>query len=206
MADLRSVRACPTPPLLSLHLHTSACAHEGCVLAPESEHSLDLQNVPLVFLSAPWLVAPGATPGGRSACASRTYTPLPRARGSFAALATTEDSLISRVLVLQWFCQVDLNGSGAIDAKELQKALGLGYLHFSLQVCATMIRCAALRSRQSSTYRSPQTHMHGPLLMSSSTLKACGRHATKAMLLLARWLGRRTQRFRITVWPASQAA
>lgn len=33
--------------------------------------------------------------------------------------------------------------SGQIDAKELQKALGMGNLHFSLQVVASMIRCVS---------------------------------------------------------------
>ncbi|CAK0780096.1 hypothetical protein CVIRNUC_004935 [Coccomyxa viridis] len=40
----------------------------------------------------------------------------------------------------QWFQAVDQDGSNAIDAAELQKALALGNLHFSLAVCAHMIR------------------------------------------------------------------
>ena len=43
-------------------------------------------------------------------------------------------------LLLQWFQAVDQDRSNAIDAAELQKALVLGNLHFSLAVCAHMIR------------------------------------------------------------------
>jgi Ca2+-binding EF-hand superfamily protein len=40
----------------------------------------------------------------------------------------------------QWFSQVDQNGTGTIDAKELQQALSLGSLNFSLQITNTMIK------------------------------------------------------------------
>ncbi|CAL5221746.1 g3996 [Coccomyxa viridis] len=40
----------------------------------------------------------------------------------------------------QWFQAVDQDRSNAIDAGELQKALALGNLHFSLAVCAHIIR------------------------------------------------------------------
>ena len=43
-------------------------------------------------------------------------------------------------LLVQWFQAVDQDRSNAIDAAELQKALALGNLHFSLAVCAHMIR------------------------------------------------------------------
>eukprot|EP00892_Ulva_mutabilis_P010356 jgi/Ulvmu1/7693/UM038_0125.1 len=42
--------------------------------------------------------------------------------------------------IAQWFRIVDEDGSGNIDATELQRALGMGNLHFSLQVVASMIR------------------------------------------------------------------
>lgn len=45
---------------------------------------------------------------------------------------------------MQWFDTVDESRDGAIDVKELQRALQLGNLHFSLQAVAQMIRCAAL--------------------------------------------------------------
>ena len=41
---------------------------------------------------------------------------------------------------MQWFQAVDQDKSNAIDALELQKALALGNLHFSLAVCAHIIR------------------------------------------------------------------
>eukprot|EP01024_Parvocaulis_polyphysoides_P012778 TRINITY_DN1475_c0_g1_i1.p1 TRINITY_DN1475_c0_g1~~TRINITY_DN1475_c0_g1_i1.p1 ORF type:complete len:197 (-),score=5.42 TRINITY_DN1475_c0_g1_i1:371-877(-) len=39
-----------------------------------------------------------------------------------------------------WFNSIDTNGNGTLDAQELQKALSLGNLHFSLQTVAHMIR------------------------------------------------------------------
>lgn len=41
---------------------------------------------------------------------------------------------------VQWFRTVDKSGDGNIDVKELQQALALGNLHFSLQAVAMMIR------------------------------------------------------------------
>lgn len=50
---------------------------------------------------------------------------------------------------MQWFRTVDRDGSGQIGATELQQALGMGNLHFSLQVIASMIRCAhAIRCKE----------------------------------------------------------
>ncbi|KAK9821250.1 hypothetical protein WJX74_001723 [Apatococcus lobatus] len=40
----------------------------------------------------------------------------------------------------QWFRAVDADGSGSISVQELQRALALGQLNFSLAVCAHMIR------------------------------------------------------------------
>ena len=48
--------------------------------------------------------------------------------------------MILGCLLVQWFQAVDQDRSNAIDAAELQKALALGNLHFSLAVCAHMIR------------------------------------------------------------------
>jgi Ca2+-binding EF-hand superfamily protein len=45
---------------------------------------------------------------------------------------------------LQWFDTVDASRDGKIDAKELQSALQLGNLNFSLQAVAMMIRRATL--------------------------------------------------------------
>jgi len=47
---------------------------------------------------------------------------------------------INCMVFTQWFQAVDQDGSNAIDAKELQQALALGNLHFSLAVCAHIIR------------------------------------------------------------------
>ena len=44
----------------------------------------------------------------------------------------------------QWFRAVDTDGSGEIDVKELQRALALGKMHFSLAVCRQIIKCAAV--------------------------------------------------------------
>jgi EF hand len=41
---------------------------------------------------------------------------------------------------LQWFDAIDRDRSGTLDASELQRALALGNLHFSLQAVAHMIR------------------------------------------------------------------
>ena len=41
---------------------------------------------------------------------------------------------------MQWFDQIDRNRSGSLDAKELQSALALGKLNFSLKAVAHMIR------------------------------------------------------------------
>lgn len=40
----------------------------------------------------------------------------------------------------QWFNAIDVDHSGELDAGELQRALALGNLHFSLAVVAHMIR------------------------------------------------------------------
>lgn len=45
---------------------------------------------------------------------------------------------------LQWFAAVDTDRSGRISVNELQEALALGNLHFSLAVCAQMIRFATV--------------------------------------------------------------
>ncbi|KAK9810667.1 hypothetical protein WJX73_008788 [Symbiochloris irregularis] len=42
--------------------------------------------------------------------------------------------------VQQWFMAVDVDRSGQISVQELQKALALGNLHFSLAVCRHLIR------------------------------------------------------------------
>jgi Ca2+-binding EF-hand superfamily protein len=42
---------------------------------------------------------------------------------------------------VQWFKAIDRDGNGRLDAAELQRALGLGNLHFSLQLTSHMIRC-----------------------------------------------------------------
>ena len=44
---------------------------------------------------------------------------------------------------VQWFDTVDVSRDGNIDVKELQRALQLGNLNFSLQAVAQMIRYAA---------------------------------------------------------------
>jgi programmed cell death protein 6 len=41
---------------------------------------------------------------------------------------------------VQWFDTVDADRSNAIDVKELQRALQMGNLNFSLQAVAMMIR------------------------------------------------------------------
>jgi hypothetical protein len=43
---------------------------------------------------------------------------------------------------MQWFDTVDESRDGKIDVKELQRALQMGNLNFSLQAVAQMIRCA----------------------------------------------------------------
>lgn len=50
---------------------------------------------------------------------------------------------------LQWFDSIDVSRDGSLDGKELQRALALGNLHFSLQTVAHMIRFARLPGRQS---------------------------------------------------------
>jgi Ca2+-binding EF-hand superfamily protein len=42
---------------------------------------------------------------------------------------------------MQWFNAIDVDRDGELDAGELQRALALGNLHFSLAVVAHMIRC-----------------------------------------------------------------
>lgn len=44
----------------------------------------------------------------------------------------------------QWFRAIDRDSNGTLDAAELQRALALGNLHFSLQAVAHMIRWALL--------------------------------------------------------------
>ena len=46
-------------------------------------------------------------------------------------------------ICLQWFESIDLNKDGLLDATELQRALAVGNLHFSLVTVAHMIRCTA---------------------------------------------------------------
>lgn len=42
--------------------------------------------------------------------------------------------------LMQWFQSVDTDRSGAVSVEELQRALAMGGLHFSLALCAQMIR------------------------------------------------------------------
>ena len=46
----------------------------------------------------------------------------------------------NRTCYLQWFKSIDSNNDGQLDARELQKALATGNLHFSLATVAHMIR------------------------------------------------------------------
>jgi hypothetical protein len=43
---------------------------------------------------------------------------------------------------MQWFEAIDVDKNNELDATELQRALGLGNLHFSLKSVAQMIRRA----------------------------------------------------------------
>lgn len=45
------------------------------------------------------------------------------------------------MLCLQWFDSLDLDNDGMLNATELQRALAVGNLHFSLVTVAHMIRC-----------------------------------------------------------------
>ncbi len=66
------------------------------------------------------------------------------------------------VVSLQWFAAVDTDRSGRISVTELQEALLLGNLQFSLAVCAQMIRyvikCAGV-CLQTLWLQAMQTHM-----------------------------------------------
>lgn len=53
-------------------------------------------------------------------------------------------TLVTISSCLQWFAAVDTDRSGKISVNELQQALALGNLHFSLAVCAQMIRSAVI--------------------------------------------------------------
>ena len=44
----------------------------------------------------------------------------------------------------QWFMAVDTDRSGSIGPQELQRALAMGGLNYSLAMCAQMIRWVAL--------------------------------------------------------------
>ena len=46
----------------------------------------------------------------------------------------------NKTQLLQFFQQIDENRNGWMDAHELQKALGMSSLHFSMSVTAQMIR------------------------------------------------------------------
>ena len=48
------------------------------------------------------------------------------------------------LLTAQWFRAIDRDGNGTLDSMELQRALALGNLHFSLQATSHMIRCGRL--------------------------------------------------------------
>ena len=52
-------------------------------------------------------------------------------------------------LSLQWFDAIDVDRNGELDAAELQRALGLGNLHFSLKSVAQMIRYICSQRRRS---------------------------------------------------------
>ena len=41
---------------------------------------------------------------------------------------------LKRRLTVQWFNVIDVDRNGQLDAKELQRALAIGNLHFSLKV------------------------------------------------------------------------
>lgn len=45
---------------------------------------------------------------------------------------------------VQWFKAIDRDGNGSLDSTELQRALALGNLHFSLQATSHMIRCGSV--------------------------------------------------------------
>jgi Ca2+-binding EF-hand superfamily protein len=49
---------------------------------------------------------------------------------------------VMALLTAQWFRAIDRDGNGMLDAAELQRALALGNLRFSLQLTSHMIRCA----------------------------------------------------------------
>eukprot|EP00884_Botryococcus_braunii_P016618 jgi/Botrbrau1/363/Bobra.110_2s0020.1 len=48
--------------------------------------------------------------------------------------------MMSNLRLREWFNAIDVDRSGELDAAELQRALALGNLHFSLAVIAHMIR------------------------------------------------------------------
>ena len=47
---------------------------------------------------------------------------------------------LSNTLYVQWFDSIDKDRNGTLDALELQQALRLGNLHFSLFAVAQMVR------------------------------------------------------------------
>jgi EF hand len=57
------------------------------------------------------------------------------------ALMFGDTSVVVSLLAAQWFRAIDRDGNGTLDSMELQRALALGNLHFSLQATSHMIRC-----------------------------------------------------------------
>jgi hypothetical protein len=56
----------------------------------------------------------------------------------------------------QWFRAIDRDGNGTLDSMELQRALALGNLHFSLQATSHMIRCGRLGAALQRSHTAPE--------------------------------------------------
>lgn len=56
------------------------------------------------------------------------------------ALVSGNTSVSVSLPAAQWFRAIDRDGNGTLDSMELQRALALGNLHFSLQATSHMIR------------------------------------------------------------------
>lgn len=56
---------------------------------------------------------------------------------------TCSNISMRRLLCSQWFTAIDRDNNGRLDVWELQRALALGNLHFSLQLVAHLIRLQA---------------------------------------------------------------